>query len=139
MASTFKSFDSLSSTDENIMKQKLQGRKSESDKTGHNFLEHFQLLLSCLILPPGNIRGILSHWTKSPPKNRLLLPSSNFLVKIETPLTTTPPTPRAPPAGLFASSPAPWSRSLSSGVPLSWSETNMSANGHTKCPILVVK
>ena len=35
--STFKSCDSLSSTEENITQQKLHGRKSESDKTGYYF------------------------------------------------------------------------------------------------------
>ena len=60
------------------------------------------------------------------------------------PPTTTPPSPRAPPAGLLASSPAPWSRSLSSGVPPSWSQTGhknacLSANWQTKSQILVAK
>ena len=31
----------LSSTEEDITKQKMQGRKSESDKTGHSFMKRF--------------------------------------------------------------------------------------------------
>ena len=62
-------------------------------------------------------------WKSSRPQNPqvLLIPTwmNSKILTEENPLppSTTPPTPRAPPAGLFASSPAPWSRSLSSGVP----------------------
>ena len=68
---------------------------------------------------PAIIRGMSSHWIKASPKNRLLLPSSVRFVKIKNsqkqPPSTTPPTPQAPPAGLFASLSAPSSRSLASG------------------------
>ena len=52
--------------------------------------------------------------------------------------TTTPPSPQAPPARLFASSPAPWSRSLSSGVPPSWSQNNHVSQLTDQMPFLLL-
>ena len=54
------------------------------------------------------------------------------------PSPTTPPTPRAPPAGLSASSPAPSSWSLLSGVPPPWSLTKRSKNSKILISILML-
>ena len=44
-------------------------------------LKHFKLSLSCLNLATGLYQGDVITLDKVTPKNRLLLPSSNFLVK----------------------------------------------------------
>ena len=95
VASTFKPNGSSSSTDKNQEKSNYKDWKSESNLVEalisspkvrlpiNQTNPHFQLSLSCLDLATAIIRGMSPYSTKAPPKNRLTLPSSNCLVKIE--------------------------------------------------------
>ena len=102
----------------NTNKENYSRTKSESDKIRCNN----QILASSH--PDDNEKSKAScKW--NPPANH----HTNVWIQVFhaaklSPHSTTPPSPRAPPARLFTSSPATWSRSLSSGVPPSWSQTH---------------
>ena len=104
-ASTFNPLGSLSSTDSKTnKKEKLQKVKVRNKKW--NYQNHkFWIILSRLwIWSP----KLLAMSPLSPLNVGMLWSTILTLIKNRTPPSTTPPTPRAPPAGLFASSPAPW-------------------------------
>ena len=84
-------------------------------KLDTTYVRHFQLLLSWLNLATGHYQGDVVTLDKSTPQEQAPVAFFKLLVRIETPPSTSPPTPRAPPAGLFTSLSASWSRSLSSG------------------------
>ena len=109
-ASTFNPHGSLSSTEDFYTKteelQKVKVKTTHWSSTIKN---------SEFCIPTKNAKSLTSGQEPLTPPKCQNAKSQSWCWWKWTPPTTTPPTPRAPPAGLFASSPAPWPRSLSSG------------------------
>ena len=109
-ASTFNPHGSLSSTEDFYTKteelQKVKVKTTHWSSTIKN---------SEFCIPTKNAKSLTSGQEPLTPPKFQNAKSQSWCCRNWPPPTTTPPTPRAPPAGLFASSPAPWPRSLSSG------------------------